>query len=108
MGLLFRFALEFVYLTLEGVDRFVHRLLEGFGLVAGHEVLARHMERDRCDLVSFFMVFIEFQNDLGTGRTLCEAVELFHFVLYEFDQPFVCVEFHGLNLYVHSLAVYKS
>lgn len=66
------------------------------------------MERDRCDLVSFFMVFIEFQNDLGTGRTLCEAVELFHFVLYEFDQPFVCVEFHGLNLYVHSLAVYKS
>ena len=54
------------------------------------------------------MVFIDFQNDLGTGRTLCEAVELFHFVLYEFDQPFVCVEFHGLNLYVHSLAVYKS
>ena len=28
--------------------------------------------------------------------------------VHEFDQPFVGVEFHGLNLYVHSLTVYKS
>ena len=82
--------------------------MPGEDLVACHQVFARHMECDRCYLVSLFKVFIESENDLGTRRTLCEAVEFVHLVLDEFDQPFVGVEFHGLNLYVHSLTVYKS
>ena len=82
--------------------------MPGEDLVACHQVFARHVECDRCYLVSLFKVFIKSENDLGTRRTLCEAVEFVHLVLDEFDQPFVGVEFHGLNLYVHSLTVYKS
>ena len=66
------------------------------------------MEVDRGDFISEFVVFIQFQYDVGSDSPFDKTVEFVHFVLYEFDQPFVCVEFHGLNLYVHSLTVYKS
>lgn len=67
-----------------------------------------HVQRDGCEFISFFVVLIEFENDLGSGRALRKAVQLRHFGIHEFDEPFVGVEFHGLNLYVHSLTVYKS
>ena len=35
------------------------------------------------------------------------TVEFVHFVLYEFDQLPVGVEFYGLNLYVHNTMFYK-
>jgi len=73
--------------------------------VAGHQVLAGHVQCDGCDLVSFFVVLIEFQNDVCARRALREAVKLGHLGVHEFDQFLVGVEFHGLNLYVHSLTV---
>ena len=36
---------EFVQLALDGVDRLVHRFLERSGLVACHQVFARHMDK---------------------------------------------------------------
>ena len=36
-----------------------------------------------------------------------KTVEFVHFVLYEFDQLPVGVEFYGLNLYVHNTMFYK-
>ena len=80
----------------------------GAGAVFGHHILAGHVQRDGCEFISFFVVLIEFENDLGSGRALRKAVQLRHFGIHEFDEPFVGVEFHGLNLYVHSLTVYKS
>ena len=71
-GLLFQFAFEFVQLALDGVDRLVHRFLERSGLVACHQVFARHVECDRCYLVSLFKVFIKSENDLGTRRCLSD------------------------------------
>ena len=53
------------------------------------------------------VVFIQFQYDVGSDSPFDKTVEFVHFVLYEFDQLPVGVEFYGLNLYVHNTMFYK-
>ena len=53
------------------------------------------------------MVFIQLQYDVGPIGPSDKTVEFVHFVLYEFDQLPVGVEFYGLNLYVHNTMFYK-
>lgn len=65
------------------------------------------MEVDRGDFISEFVVFIQFQYDVGSDSPFDKTVEFVHFVLYEFDQLPVGVEFYGLNLYVHNTMFYK-
>ena len=100
VGLLFQFAFEFVHMP--GEDLVACHQSRSFEESVDEAIDAIKRQLDK------FKVFIKSENDLGTRRTLCEAVEFVHLVLDEFDQPFVGVEFHGLNLYVHSLTVYKS
>ena len=66
-----------------------------------------NMEVDRGDFISEFVVFIQFQYDVGSDSPFDKTVEFVHFVLYEFDQLPVGVEFYGLNLYVHNTMFYK-
>ena len=102
-GLFLEFAFELVDLPFQGVDRFVDRLFESPRTVAGYQILARHAERDGRYFVALILILVEFQNDFRSRRTVGEPVQFGHFRLYEFDQLPVGVEFHGLNLYVHSV-----
>ena len=85
---------KFFELAFQGVDRFVHRLFESLRTVLGDQIFARHVQRNGGYLVSLFVVFIEFQNDLRSGRALGETVHLGHLRLYEIDEPAVGIDLH--------------
>lgn len=105
--LFFEPALVLVDLAFERFDREIDRFLETFAPALGHQVVPRNMEVDRGDFISEFVVFIQFQYDVGSDSPFDKTVEFVHFVLYEFDQLPVGVEFYGLNLYVHNTMFYK-
>ena len=90
-GLLFQFAFEFVQLALDGVRSPRPTGFPANDLDWWHATRSSPgmLECDRCYLVSLFKVFIKSENDLGTRRTLCEAVEFVHLVLDEV-RPAVC------------------
>ena len=84
--LFFEPALVLVDLAFERFDREIDRLLETFAPALGHQVVSRNMEVDRGDFISEFVVFIQFQYDVGSDSPFDKTVEFVHFVLYEFDQ----------------------
>lgn len=58
--------LYLVDLAFERFDREIDRLLETFAPALGHQVVSRNMEVDRGDFISEFVVFIQFQYDVGS------------------------------------------
>ena len=54
-------------LSFHHVERVVYRLLEGAGLLLYAQVAAGYAERDYCDLVPFFIVLVELQDDVRTN-----------------------------------------
>lgn len=64
--LFFEPALVLVDLAFERFDREIDRLLETFAPALGHQVVSRNMEVDRGDFISEFVVFIQFQYDVGS------------------------------------------
>ena len=94
--------LVFLYLLLQRIYGIVHRLLETFAAGLRHQVVAGNLYPDNGHLVTFLVVLVEFEDDIGPCRTLYETVEFSHFCLYEFDELPVGIEFNCLNLYVHN------
>ena len=107
---LFYFSSRPLYLSIWRLSASIERSTASSKLFApalGHQVVSRNMEVDRGDFISEFVVFIQFQYDVGSDSPFDKTVEFVHFVLYEFDQLPVGVEFYGLNLYVHNTMFYK-
>ena len=96
--LFFEPALVLVDLAFERFDREIDRLLETFAPALGHQVVPRNMEVDRGDFISEFVVFIQFQYDVGSDSPFDKTVEFVHFVLYEFDQLQVQAVAHTLEM----------
>ena len=94
--------LVFLYLLLQRIYGIVHRLLETFAAGLRHQVVAGNLYPDNGHLVTFLVVLVEFEDDIGPCRSLYESVEFSHFCLYEFDELPVGIEFNCLNLYVHN------
>ena len=89
-------------LSLDAVDGIIYGLLEGAGLRLGAQVATGYVHRDYCNLITLLGIFVELEHHLGTRR-LCKSLQLCHLGLDKLDELLAGIEFHGLNLYVHSL-----